>query len=136
MIRGEPGVEIERKIAAAPETVFSYLTDPAKFVVWMGTRAELDARPGGRFRIEVENGTVAAGEYLEVDAPTRLVFSWGWEGDAAVPPGSTTVEITVAAVGSGSLLRLRHLGLPTEEQRQLHQGGWTMYADRLAGLFG
>ena len=102
----------------------------------MGARAELDARPGGRFRIEVENGTVAAGEYLEVDPPNRLVLSWGWEGNDAVPPGSTTVEITVAPAGSGSLLRLRHLGLPTEEQRALHQGGWTMYADRLADLFG
>jgi uncharacterized protein YndB with AHSA1/START domain len=102
----------------------------------MGTRAELDPRPGGRFRIEVETGGVAAGEYREVDPPRRLVFSWGWEGDEVVPPGSTTVEITVAPSTSGSLLRLRHLGLPTTEQRQLHQGGWTMYADRLTGLFG
>jgi uncharacterized protein YndB with AHSA1/START domain len=129
-------VEVERHIAATPETVFSYLTDPAKLVAWMGTRAELDPRSGGRFRIEVGPGNVAAGEYLEIDAPHRLVFSWGWEGDEALPPGSTTVEITVAPAGSGSLLRLRHLGLPTAEQRTLHQGGWIMYADRLTGLFG
>jgi uncharacterized protein YndB with AHSA1/START domain len=129
-------VEIERQIAAPPETVFSYLTDPAKFVAWMGARAELDPRPGGRFRIEVETGSVAAGEYREVDPPHRLVFSWGWEGDEAVPPGSTTVEITVAPAGTGSLLRLRHRGLPSAEQVQLHQGGWNLYADRLSGLFG
>lgn len=102
----------------------------------MGTRAELDPRPGGRLRIEVESGTVAAGEYREVDPPHRLVFSWGWEGDEAVPPGSTMVEITVVPAGSGSLLRLRHLGLPTEENRQLHQAGWAMYTDRLTGVFG
>jgi uncharacterized protein YndB with AHSA1/START domain len=105
-------------------------------VAWMGTRAELDPRPGGRYRVEVESGGVAAGEYREVDPPHRLVFSWGWEGDEALPAGSTTVEITLAPAGSGCLLRLRHLGLPSPEQRELHQGGWHLYADRLAGLFG
>ena len=128
-------MEVERQIAATPETVFSYLTDPAKFVAWMGTRAELDPRPGGRFRIEVDAANTAAGEYVEVDPPHRLVFSWGWEGSEAVPPGSTTVEITVAPSGSGSLLRLRHLGLPSTEQRETHSAGWTIYADRLTGLF-
>jgi uncharacterized protein YndB with AHSA1/START domain len=129
-------VEVERQIAATPETVFSYLTDPAKFVAWMGTRAELDPRPGGRYRIEVGADNAAIGEFIEVDPPHRLVFSWGWEGSEAVPPGSTTVEITVAPAGSGSLLRLRHLGLPGTEQREMHKTGWTMYTDQLAGLFG
>jgi uncharacterized protein YndB with AHSA1/START domain len=129
-------VEVERQIAATPETVFSYLTDPVKFVAWMGTRAELDPRAGGRYRIDVGAGNVAAGEYVEIEPPHRLVFSWGWEGDSAVPPGSTLVEISVAPAGSGSVLRLRHLGLPTADQRNLHQAGWIMYTDRLTGLFG
>jgi uncharacterized protein YndB with AHSA1/START domain len=129
-------VEVERQIAASPDTVFSYLTDPVKFVAWMGTRAELDPRPGGRYRIEVGPDNAAAGEYLEVAPPHRLVFSWGWEGSEAVPPGSTTVEITVAPAGSGSLLRLRHLGLPGTEQQEMHRAGWTQYTDRLTGLFG
>ena len=102
----------------------------------MGTGAKLDPRPGGRFRIEVESGGAAVGEYREVDPPHRLVFSWGWEGDDAVPPGTTTVEITVTPAGSGSLLRLRHLGLPSDASRQLHQAGWVLYLDRLTGLFG
>jgi uncharacterized protein YndB with AHSA1/START domain len=42
----ERAVEVERQIAAAPVTVFSYLVEPAKFVVWMGAAAELDPRPG------------------------------------------------------------------------------------------
>src|ERR1700694_3760351 len=114
LIQREPAVEVERQIAATPDTVFSYLTDPDKFVAWMGTGAKLDPRPGGRFRIEVESGGAAVGEYREVDPPHRLVFSWGWEGDDAVPPGTTTVEITVTPARSGSLLRLRHLGLPSD----------------------
>jgi uncharacterized protein YndB with AHSA1/START domain len=126
---------VEQRIAAAPATVFSYLTDPDKFVMWMGAGAQLDPRPGGIVRIEVDGEHIATGEYREVDPPHRLVFTWGWETDAEVPPGSTTVEITLTAEGEGTLLRLRHSGLPTAEQRSAHQSGWVMYAGQLRALF-
>ena len=103
--------------------------------MWMGAGAELDPRPGGRYRIEVDPANVATGEYREVDPPHRLVMTWGWERSEVVPPGSTTVEITLTEEGDGTLLRLRHLGLPTEESRKDHQGGWTLYLGHLAGLF-
>jgi uncharacterized protein YndB with AHSA1/START domain len=131
--RGE--VQVERQIAASPATVFSYLVEPAKFVAWMGTSAELDPRPGGRFRIEVDRGNVAVGEYQQIDPPHRLVLTWGWERSETVPPGSTTIEITLAPQGSGTLFRLRHLGLPDEGERASHHEGWAMYSERLAALF-
>ena len=104
-------------------------------MAWMGATAELDPRPGGRFRIEVDSGNVAVGEYREIDPPNRLVLTWGWERSETVPPGSTTVEITLAPEGSGTLFRLRHLGLPSEEERKSHRTGWTMYSERLTALF-
>jgi uncharacterized protein YndB with AHSA1/START domain len=128
-------VEVERQIKASPETIFSYLVEPSKFVAWMGTAAELDARPGGRFRIEVDSGNVAVGEYRTVEPPHRLVLTWGWERSDAVPPGSTTVEITLAPAGSGTLFRLRHLGLPDEAAEDSHREGWNLYAGRLTALF-
>jgi uncharacterized protein YndB with AHSA1/START domain len=127
---------VEQRIDATPATVFSYLTEPEKFVMWMGAGAQLDPRPGGSFRIDVDGEHIASGEYREVDPPHRLVFSWGWENDPEVPPGSTTVEITLTAEGEGTLLRLRHTGLPTDEQRSSHRGGWAMYTSRLDALFG
>jgi uncharacterized protein YndB with AHSA1/START domain len=126
---------VEQRIAAAPATVFSYLVDPAKFVTWMGVGAELDPRPGGKFRIDADGGNIASGEYREVDPPHRLVMTWGWEHSEAVPPGSTTVEITLVPEGSGTILRLRHTGLPSEDARQRHLGGWTMYTAKLTALF-
>jgi uncharacterized protein YndB with AHSA1/START domain len=122
---------VEQRIAAAPAMVFSYLVDPAKFVTWMGIGAELDPRPGGKFRIDADGGNIASGEYREVDAPHRLVMTWGWEHSKTVPPGSTTVEITLTPDGSGTVLRLRHTGLPSEETRQQHHGGWTLYTGKL-----
>jgi uncharacterized protein YndB with AHSA1/START domain len=128
----ENGVEVVQHIAASPATVFSYLTDPKKFAAWMGIGAELEPRPGGRYRINVDGEHFATGVYQEVEPPHRLVMTWGWENHERVPPGSTTVEITLTPVGAGTILRLRHRGLPDENERRLHRGGWEMYLGQLA----
>jgi len=63
---------------------------------------------------------------------TRIVFTWGWEGDASpLPPGSTTVEVSFSADGEATVVRLRHLGLPAD-QREAHAKGWDHYLPRLA----
>lgn len=123
-------ITIIRRIAARPETVFAYFTDSARYRRWMGVDAELDARPGGIYRVDTPNGGVARGEFIEVDAPKRIVFSWGWEGNAQVPPGSSTVEVTLEPDGDGTRVTLVHSGLPVEAV-DLHAAGWERYASRL-----
>ena len=108
--------------------------EPAKFNAWMGVGAELDPRPGGRVRIDVDGEHVATGEFREVDPPHRVVMTWGWESNEAVPPGSTTVEITLTPDGAGTILRLRHLALPSEIERRSHLGGWELYTRNLAAV--
>ena len=80
----------ETHIAASPETVFEYFVDPDRMVRWMGVRADVDPRPGGRYAVDINAMARARGEYVEVVPPSRIVLSFGWEDDAAVPPGSTT----------------------------------------------
>jgi uncharacterized protein YndB with AHSA1/START domain len=125
-------IEITQRIEASPDIVFAYLTDSHRFVKWMGVGAELDARPGGRFRIDVDGVHIASGEYQEIDPPRRLVMSGGWEGHATVPPGSTIVEITLTPERGATVLRLRHLGLPDEGERRQHAEGWRLYSSQLA----
>ena len=129
-------VTVVRRIAAPPETVFDYLVDPARFVLWMGVAADLDPRPGGGYHITVGPGAVASGEYRVVDPPRRLAFTWGWRGDLDVPAGSTTVEILLTPDGEGTRLELRHSGLQDEQSRTRHAEGWTMFLDRLTALIG
>jgi len=129
-------LEITQRIEAPPEIVFSYLTDSARFTQWMGVGAELDARPGGRYRIDVDGVHIAVGEYQEVQPPRRLVMSWGWDGHPTVPPGSTTVEITLTPERGATVLRLRHIGLPNENERRSHTEGWKSYTGRLAEIAG
>jgi uncharacterized protein YndB with AHSA1/START domain len=128
-------VEREVRIAARPETVFDFFVDPEKMRQWKGIKAELDPRPGGIYRVEINEQAIARGEYVEVEAPTRVVFTWGWEGqesgEHAVPPGSSRVEVDLTPDGDGTIVRLRHLDLP-EESREIHGQGWDLYLGRLA----
>ncbi len=45
------------------------------------------------------------------------------------------VEITLTPDGQGTILRLRHTGLPTNEERESHRGGWSLYTAKLAAIF-
>jgi uncharacterized protein YndB with AHSA1/START domain len=124
-------VQREIRIAAKPETVFAFLIDPTKMVLWKGRRATLDPRPGGIYRVEISDRHTARGEYVQIVPNRRVVMTWGWEGDGnSVPPGSSTVEITLVPDGDGTILRLVHRDLPTEA-RGPHTHGWEHYLDRL-----
>ena len=125
-------IEREVRINASPEDIFPFFIDAAKMVRWKGRSASLDPRPGGVYLVDMNGTNIARGEYVEVVPNSRVVFSWGWEGeDSAVPPGSSTVEITLTPDGDGTIVRLRHSGLP-EDQRDAHLEGWTHYMARLA----
>jgi uncharacterized protein YndB with AHSA1/START domain len=123
-------IEREVRIEASPEIVYELLTDSEQYSRWKGRAAKLDARPGGEFRAEINDVAVAVGEYVELDPPRRVVFTWGWEGSPAVPPGSSTVEITLEPDGNATVLRLVHRGLPASEVEQ-HAHGWDHYLSRL-----
>ena len=125
-------VERELTIAARPETVWRLLVDPAEQSTWWGTPLDFEARPGGPFRVEVIPGHIARGEFVELDEPRRLVYTWGWEGEDAVPPGTSTIEIDLVVVGDGTRLTFVHSGLPTPEATASHAHGWDNYLPRLA----
>jgi uncharacterized protein YndB with AHSA1/START domain len=127
---------IERVITidAPPETVFRLLTDPVQYVRWKGKLAELEPRPGGKFRVEFASvKDIAAGKYVEVVRDRRVVFTWGWEGNEMVPPGSSIVEIDLTPMGSGTRLRLVHRGLPQEAVAS-HSEGWDYFLPRLTDV--
>ena len=92
----------------------------------------MDPRPGGIYRVDVTGRDIARGEYVEITPPSKVVFTWGWEGEGhPVPPGSSTVEISLIPDGQATIVRLRHSGL-TAEQGAEHAKGWEHYMARLA----
>jgi len=127
----------ELEIAARPETVWEFLVDPEKLMRWKGVAiGAFDARPGGSYRVEVIPGHTVGGEFVELDPPRRLVYTWGWEpgpdGPNPVPPGSSTVEIELEPIGEGTRIRFTHRDLPSADSVQSHAHGWEHYLPRLA----
>jgi uncharacterized protein YndB with AHSA1/START domain len=136
MIEGDEVIH-ELVLPVVPAEAFEMFVDPAKLVRWIGLSAELDAKPGGRFRFEVMPGQYCEGRYVVVERPRRLVLTWGWTDEAmGVPPGSSRVEITLRPTGERStLLRLVHTGLGADA-RPLHDDGWARFLARLTAIAG
>ena len=130
-------IEVEREIfiAASPETVFGFFIEPALMARWFGQQHTLDPRPGGIFRVEVGARNFARGTYTEVTPHRRIAFTWGWEGRGDLPPGRSLVEIELVPKDGGTLLRLRHSGLPKTAEAPFtpedHGKRWANYLARL-----
>jgi uncharacterized protein YndB with AHSA1/START domain len=139
---GTSVTEHEVRVAARPETVFSYFTDPAKLTRWMGVEATLDPRPGGICRIVFQpsesrrdvrpaRSGVMTGEFVEVDPPRHIALTWGWEEELlAVPPQSTAVDVSFTPDGDATIVRLSHRRLPPHSVA-FHRAGWDHYLRRL-----
>jgi uncharacterized protein YndB with AHSA1/START domain len=127
-------VACETVVPAPPEEVFRWFVRPELLVRWMGIDAELEPRPGGRFRFEVTEGQWCSGRYLEVVPGRRVVFTWGWDsGTIPVPPGSSTVTVDLLEHPDGTRVRLVHRDL-APEARRLHAEGWSRFLPRLAAV--
>jgi uncharacterized protein (TIGR03086 family) len=113
----------------ADET-FALLTEPERLRRWQTVTARVELRAGGEYRWTIIPGHTAAGTITEVEPGKRLVFSWGWEGDAELPPGTSTVTITLEPTEGGTNVRLVHSGL-TPDQAASHLQGWEHYGSRL-----
>jgi uncharacterized protein YndB with AHSA1/START domain len=122
----------EIMIDASPETIWPFLTEPEMLVAWHGTVAEIDPRPGGVYRVLVAGQHQSAGEYVEVEPMKRVVFTFGWDQEShPIPPGSTTIEISLQPEGDKTRVRLVHRGLPDDAVDD-HGSGWAHYLQRLA----
>lgn len=122
---------------AAPERIFDAWIDPSTAGKWLFAapngqmvRVEIDARVGGKFvlvdRREGED-VEHTGEYLEIDRPRRLVFTF------SVPkysPVVTRVAIDITPTETGCDLTLTHDGVLPEWASQT-ESGWTMILEGL-----
>ncbi|WP_417366448.1 TIGR03086 family metal-binding protein [Glutamicibacter arilaitensis] len=113
-----------------PDTAFALVTDPERLRRWQTVACRLDLSVGGSYRFTMGPGHYAAGTITEIEPGRRLVLSWGWEGSDAVPPGDSTVFITMKPHEQGTALTLRHEGLDAG-QSSGHAEGWNHFLDRL-----
>lgn len=127
-------------VDAPRERVFSMLTEPVELAKWWGPRGfttpetELDLRVGGgyRFSMQPPDGDPfhLAGEFLQIDPPSRLVYTFRWE-EPTPDDRETVVTLSLDPVGDATELSLSQGLFATEERVALHRDGWTDSFDKL-----
>lgn len=118
-------------VFASPERVFRALTSPDEITAWWVRPGVFDTREwsgvvsvGGGWRASGVGGGrpyVLEGEFLEVDAPRKLVHTWRAVGAPGAP---TTASYVLEALGAGTRITLRHSGFVSPESCMNTCIGW------------
>jgi uncharacterized protein YndB with AHSA1/START domain len=130
---------MERTFNAPAQRVFDAWTSPEVLRRWWHAEydwetslAEVDLRVGGAVRVVMRNPHDGAeyggsGQYLEIDPPRRLVFTWYWDGNDT----RQLIEIDFEEADGRTTVRFTHRDLWTEEAVRDHEGGWNRCFDNL-----
>ena len=130
---------IRRSYDTDAATLFRALTDPEALKEWFGPgaakvhHASSDLRVGGKWAIEMTGDNCEehniSGEYIEIDAPRKVVFTWAWR---STPDRVSQVTFALSPAGEGrTTLTLTHERLHNAEIRDKHVFGWNGSLDKL-----
>jgi len=136
-------LNLECTLDAPPEEVFRMLTESNELVKWWGPHgftipaAELSLAEGGRYRFGMAppNGEPfhLSGEFLEIDPPWRLVYTFRWE-EPTPDDRETVVDLALGSTGEATRLVLSQGPFLTEERMALHRDGWTESFEKLQAV--
>jgi glutathione S-transferase len=133
-----------RFFRAPREKVYDAFVSPELISAWQCPRGmkvvEASAEPkvGGAFRVQMlaRDGTrfAVGGQFVELDRPGRLSYTWAWE-NGPMPGGmQTLIEVDLVAKDGGTELCMRHTGFPNADISTAHEHGWTSCFNRLNDL--
>jgi uncharacterized protein YndB with AHSA1/START domain len=120
-------VELQREIRAPRERVWRLVATAEGLSEWTDG-AEFDPAVGGSVRLRFRDA-VGVGRVLALDPPQHVSVSFDWEGDPLGRP--TVLAFDAIDHGAATHLTLRHVGLPSRRQRDLHEAVWEWWFARL-----
>jgi uncharacterized protein YndB with AHSA1/START domain len=128
-------VRIETDLPAAIQEVYAAWTEPKAMARWLAptgcdAEVEADVRVGGRLRVVMRGNRLTiehTGEYVVVEPPHRLSFTWLSTYTGAEP---SVVTVTLTPQGNATHLLLVHERLPADAAES-HRGGWGAMLQRL-----
>ncbi|MGB5812191.1 MAG: SRPBCC domain-containing protein [Polyangiales bacterium] len=132
-------ITLTRTVRAPREKVFEswFSIEALKLFMCPGEgmtvpKVEVDARVGGAFLIVMaagDNEMPHHGEYTTIDRHEQLAFTW--LSPHAGPGSLVTIDFRENGP-SETEIRLHHVGLPNEESRSNHEGGWGRILEMLS----
>jgi uncharacterized protein YndB with AHSA1/START domain len=136
-------LEMKRVLTAIPSVVFRAFSDSSELAKWWGPEGfttlslEFEPRVGARYRIEMQppegDRFHLTGEFREVDAPARLVYTFVWE-DPDPDDVETLVALLFQDLGESTEVAFTQGPFKTEARRALHRDGWMDGFDKLERL--
>jgi uncharacterized protein YndB with AHSA1/START domain len=139
--RSKPSLAIRRVLPAPPDRCFRAWTDGEALTRWFGpganevVLAETDPRVGGRYRVVMRSPGgeehEVSGEFREIVANRKLVFTWAWR---STPERQSLVTVEFVPAGDMTTLTLTHEEFADEAARDRHRHGWTGSLEKLAAL--
>ena len=137
----KPVLQLNRIIPASRERVFAAWTTPEAIKVWFGPDScrvfdvQVDLRVDGEYCFSLSTKDLGeikvSGRYLEVTPPTKLIYTWRWEGNPELTVGTSLVTVEFTSAGTFTEIRLTHEQLPSIESRDDHGRGWSGTFDKL-----
>jgi uncharacterized protein YndB with AHSA1/START domain len=122
-------IELSIRIAASPETVFRFFSDPQRYKLWMGDQSTMNPGSSGVLTVSFGPGPTAVGKMVEWEESKKIVFLWSHQGDEAAVPSRVT--ITLKEIEEGTLVTLRHEGIIEQVEREGTASGWRHYLSAL-----
>ncbi len=110
-------------IHAPRATVFSFLTDSSRWATWWGAGSTIDPKVGGTVYIRHPNGIEAGGRILDIAAPERVVFSYGFNSGKPMALEASRVTMSFDEEAGSTRVRLHH-EFAEAPVRDEHVQGW------------
>jgi uncharacterized protein YndB with AHSA1/START domain len=121
-------VEQQLEVDAPRAAVFALFATQAGLRRWLDA-ADLEPRVGGAVRFRMRDAT-ASGKVLALDPPQHISFTWEWIGQRDAP--HTVVAFDAIDHGARTHVTLRHVGLRTRAEVELHGELWRHWLERFA----
>ncbi len=120
-------VELQQEIRAPREHVWRLVATAEGLAEWTDG-AEFEPTVGAPVRLRLRDA-IGVGTVLAIDPPQHVSISFDWEADPLGRP--TVLAFDAIDHGDATHLTLRHVGLPSRRQRELHEAVWEWWFRRL-----
>jgi uncharacterized protein YndB with AHSA1/START domain len=130
MVTDNISIFFETTFRNSIEKIWDAWTNPSLIINWFGSdregkvlKAELDVQPGGYFEITFQDADLTkhtcSGIYHEVQAFSKLTFSWQWKSEPGV---ESFITLMLSPEGKYTRMQFEHKNLGSGSKHDYAKG--------------